>query len=501
MSGPLQIDGSSLTLEDVARIGAKATRVELTAEAKEGVAKGRALVDRLAEGDEAIYGVNTGFGTLAEVKIAKSDLQRLQRNLILSHAVGVGQPLPIAEARGLLLLRANVLAKGFSGIRPATLELLLGMLERDVVPVVPERGSVGASGDLAPLAHIALVLIGEGEAFFQGVRMAGREALAKAGLAPVVLGAKEGLALVNGTQAMCGVGVPTLLRIEALSRLADVCGAVSLEGYEGSVTPFQARIHTLRGQVGQQDSAAHLRDLLDGSEIGPSHADCGRVQDPYSFRCMPQVHGAARDGLRHARSVLALEINAATDNPLVFADDESIVSGGNFHGQPVSFALDITTMAAVQLMCISERRIEQLVNPALSRMKPFLAEDAGLNSGFMMAQVTAAALVAESRVLSHPACVDSIPTSANREDHVSMGMGAALKCRSVAEHLRTVLAIELLIGAQALETRQPLKAGRGAQTAYQAVRSVVPAMREDRELHKDITAVCQLIDSGTLANL
>jgi histidine ammonia-lyase len=492
------IDGDTLKLEEILQVARNEATVELAPEAAARVRASRALVDRVAAGDTPSYGINTGFGTLAEVRIDKKDLRDLQRNLILSHACGVGTPLPLPEARALLLLRCNVLAKGYSGIRPETLGLALDMLNKDVVPVVPERGSVGASGDLAPLAHLALVFIGEGEAFFQGQRMPARQALERAGLQPVVLEAKEGLALVNGTQAMCAVGTLLQLRAETLAEIADVAGAMTLEGLLGSHKPFIPEIHDVRAHPGQKDTAAHLRRILAGSELVETHVNCSKVQDPYSLRCMPQVHGAAREGLSFARRILEVEVNSATDNPLVFTETERIVSGGNFHGQPISLAMDVVAMALTQLSSISERRVEQLVNPSLSGLPAFLAKNSGLNSGFMIAQVTSAALVAESRVLSHPASVDSIPSSAGREDHVSMGMTAALKGRQVSDFTRSCLAIEVLCAAQALDFRLPVKPGKGALAAYELVRSKVPHMDRDRELHKDIEAVSQLIDSGAL---
>lgn len=499
MSTPrLLIDGDTLKLEEILQVARNEVQVELAPSAAMRVRASRALVDRIAAGDVPTYGINTGFGTLAEVRIDKKDLRDLQRNLILSHAAGVGTPLPIPEARALLLLRCNVLAKGYSGIRLQTLQLALDMLNRDVVPVVPERGSVGASGDLAPLAHLALVFIGEGEAFVNGVRMKGRAALQSVGLDPVVLEAKEGLALVNGTQAMCAVGSLVQLRAEMLAEVADLAGAMTLEGLLGSHKPFIPEIHEVRPQVGQRQSAAHLRQLLQGSALMESHVACAKVQDPYSLRCMPQVHGAARDALAFSRRQLEVEINSATDNPLVFVDGERIVSGGNFHGQPISLALDVLAIGLTQLSAISERRMEQLVNPSLSGLPPFLIKNSGLNSGFMIAQVTSAALVVESRILSHPASVDSIPSSAGREDHVSMGMTAALKARQVAEFTRSCLAIEVLAAAQALDFREGVKAGRGAQAAYELVRSHIPHMEKDRELHLDIAQVQTLIDSGAL---
>ena len=492
------LDGDTLTLEQIRAVALRQATVGLSPSSVERVKASRALVDRVAAGDAPSYGINTGFGTLAEVRIDKKDLRDLQRNLILSHAAGVGSPLPHDEARALLLLRCNVLAKGFSGIRLQTLELATEMLNRDVVPVVPERGSVGASGDLAPLAHLALVFIGEGEAFFGGERLPAKDALRRAGLQPVVLEAKEGLALVNGTQAMAAVGSLNQLRAEAVARLADVAGAMTLEGLLGSHKPFVEQVQAVRPHQGQVDCAAHLRRLLAGSELVETHVNCTKVQDPYSLRCMPQVHGAAREGLGFARRILATEVNSATDNPLVFVESEQIISGGNFHGQPLSLALDVQAMTLTQLASISERRVEQLVNPALSGLPPFLARNSGLNSGFMIAQVTSAALVAESRVLSHPASVDSIPSSAGREDHVSMGMTAALKARQVAEHALTCIGIELLVAAQAMDLRQPTKAGKGAQAAYELIRKNVQTMEQDRELHRDMQRVIALARSGEL---
>jgi histidine ammonia-lyase len=495
------LSGDRLTLEEVGLASRSGVRIELAPQARERVRAARRLVDRIAESGKPTYGINTGFGTLAEVSIPKGDLRKLQRNLILSHSAGTGAPLPLPEVRALMLLRANVLAGGYSGIREGTLDLLLEMLGRDVIPVVPEKGSVGASGDLAPLAHLALVLIGEGEAFVSGERLPGGEALARAGLAPVVLEAKEGLALVNGTQAMQAVGALALLEAERCARVADIALAMTVEGLMGSHRPFLAAIHRIRGHAGQTAVAADLRALLAGSQINASHQDetCQKVQDPYSLRCAPQVHGAARDALAFVRQTLAIEANAATDNPLVFAEavddvpEGTIVSGGNFHGQPVSQALDLMAIACAQLQTISERRVEQLVNPSLSGLPPFLAQNSGLNSGFMIAQVTAAALAAETKLLSHPACVDSIPSSAGREDHVSMGMTAALKARTAVENARSGIAIELLVAAQALDLRKPMRAGNGAAAAQEAIRKRVSHMGEDRELHRDIAAVREML--------
>ncbi len=495
---PLALDGNSLTLSAIADVAVGGQSVTLSAAARVQVERSRALVEAMALLDTPTYGINTGFGTLSEVRIDKKDLAALQRNLILSHAAGIGTPLSMPEARALVLLRCNVLAKGFSGIRLTTLQLAMELLNRGVTPVIPEKGSVGASGDLAPLAHLALVLIGEGEAFVEGVRMPGAVALKKVGLTPVVLEAKEGLTLVNGTQAMGAVGVLSWLKSERLAKLFDLAGAMTVEGLLGSHKPFDDAVFQVRSHPGHGEVATHLRSLLASSELVKSHENCSKVQDPYSLRCMPQVHGAAREGLRFAKDILATEVNAGTDNPLVFTDTEQIISAGNFHGQPLSFALDVLAMSMTQLMAISERRVEQMVNPSLSGLPPFLAKNSGLHSGFMIAQVSAAALVAESRILSHPACVDSIPSSAGREDHVSMGMTAALKARSVVDNAKYVVAIELLVAAQALDFRAPLRPGRGVAAAHQCIRNAVPTMEGDRELHLDIASVVQLIDNGTL---
>ena len=494
------VDGENLSLDQIEAVARGNVRVELSPRARERVSAARRIVEARLDDGEAHYGINTGFGTLAEVRIPRGDLEKLQRNLILSHAAGVGAPLSPAEARALVLLRANVLAKGHSGIRQETLDLVLALLDRDCIPVVPERGSVGASGDLAPLAHLALLVIGEGEGWVGGHRLPGREALAKVGLRPVVLQAKEGLALVNGTQAMVAVGALAQVRADRLAELADLAGAMTLEGLLGSHRPFLAEIQQVRGQPGQIAAAAHLRQLLADSPLNASHQgpDCHKVQDPYSLRCMPQVHGAARDGLAFSHGILAREANAATDYPLVFAEAGEIVSGGNFHGQPVALALDVLAIAASHLATISERRVEQLVNPMLSGLPPFLARNPGLDSGYMIAQVTSAALVSENKILAHPASVDSIPSSAGREDHVSMGMTAALKARSVVENVRTCLAIELLVAAQALDLRQPIRPAARVAEAHRRIRDAVPHLDEDRQLNRDIEAVCRLVDDGVL---
>ncbi len=494
--------GEAWTLEDLARIASGEASLVFGPDARARVARARAVVDRLAAaGDEApnVYGVNTGFGALAETRIAADQVRTLQRNLVRSHACGVGEDLPTDAVRAMIALRAQTIAMGCSGARPEVVDLLVALLDRRVHPRIPSQGSVGASGDLAPLAHLALVLIGEGEADLDGERMDGADALRRAGLSPVVLEAKEGLALINGTQLIVAVGALAVLEGERLCTQADLVGAMSLEALQGSMRPFDERIQAVRPHPGQAASAANLRALLADSEIMESHRDCKKVQDPYSLRCMPQIHGASRDALAWARTVLEREIVAATDNPLIFADTAEIVSGGNFHGQPLAIALDTAAIAIAELANASERRIEQLVNPAMSSgLPPFLAPHTGLDSGFMMAQVTAAALVSENKVLCHPSSVDSIPSSAGKEDHVSMGSISARKARQVATHVRRVLAIEAMVAAQGLDLRAPLAPAAGVRAAQRALRSRVPILTEDRPLYRDIEAVTGMLADGTL---
>jgi histidine ammonia-lyase len=493
------VDGNRLTLEDVERV-AFGARCQLAPSAKRRVKAARRTVERAVRGGRIVYGVNTGFGHLAGVVIPPQHLAQLQTNLIRSHAAGTGRPLDEHVVRAILALRANCLARGHSGIKFETLERMLAMLAAGIVPIVPEKGSVGASGDLAPLAHIALALIGEGDVLYRGKRMPARAAWKRARLAPVVLAAKEGIALINGTQVMTAIGTLALLRAERLAIAADVVGAMTLEALKGSHRAFDARIQDARPQRGQGISADNLRRILADSPIERGHADCGRVQDAYSLRCMPQVHGAARDTFRFVREVLAIEINASTDNPMVFAGTGDLVSGGNFHGQPVAVALDHLAVATCSLASISERRIERLVNPALSDLPAFLAQDAGLNSGFMMAHVTAAALVSENKVLAHPASVDTIPTSAGKEDHVSMGVHAARKAAEIVDNAVTVLGIELLAAAQALDFLAPQKPGRGARAAHRFVRRIIPGMERDRILAPDIAAAREIVlDAAFLA--
>ena len=457
--------------------------------------KSRAVVERLATGDAPVYAVNTGVGLLADVRVSPGDLEKLQRNVVRSHAAGVGEPLGRAETRAMMLIRANGLAKGFSGIRPVVAERLCDLLNGQVTPVVPARGSVGASGDLAPLAHMALVLAGEGEAEFDGARMPGAEALRRAGIEPIELQSKEGISLLNGTQAMLAAGSLALEQSEMLARAADVACAMSLDALKGTPRAFDRRIHEIRPHPGQRESAANLERLLEGSEIRESHIACRRVQDAYSLRCAPQVHGAVRDTLAEARRVFEIELNSVTDNPLVIG--EEIISGGNFHGQPLAFALDYLAIALTALAGISERRVDRLVNPSLNEHLPaFLAADPGLESGFMMIQVTAAALVAENRVLANPASPGSITTSGNKEDFVSMGMTAALKLQQVVKNTRAVLAIEALTAARALDFLAPLKSGKAIERARAGLRKACPAWEGDQTLSNRIQAVDDWIGDG-----
>jgi histidine ammonia-lyase len=459
--------------------------------------RSRSLIDRLAAGDDPIYAVNTGVGLLADQRVSREQLDQLQRNVIRSHCTGVGDPLPRDVVRAMMLIRANVLALGFSGIRPLVAERLCRMLNCGVTPVVPSQGSVGASGDLAPLAHIALVLIGEGEAEFQNEILPGAEALGRAGIEPITLAPKEGISLINGTQAMLAIGCLELVAAETLAETADVVCALTLDALRGTPRAFDDRIHAARPQTGQRESARRLRDLLEGSEIRQSHIDCRRVQDAYSLRCAPQVHGAVRDALREAKRVFEIELNSATDNPLVF--DSEILSGGNFHGEPLAFQLDFLAIALSALAGISERRVDRLVNPALNEHLPaFLAGNPGLESGLMMAQVTAAALVAENRVLAHPASTGSITTSGNKEDFVSMGMTSALKLQRVVRNTRNVLAIETLTAARALDLLAPLRTSPRLEEARTAIRAAAPPITQDRPFYQDIKQLEALIAEGAL---
>jgi histidine ammonia-lyase len=492
----IELDGETLSLEQLLAIADARAKVALAAGARARVAAARAVVDQRAGGDAAVYGINTGFGSFAETRIDKADLAALQVNLVRSHAAGVDAPLPVRSVRAAMTLRANVLAKGFSGIRPETLDTLIAALNADVHPYVPSRGSVGASGDLAPLAHIALALIGEGDVWNGRERTPAGDALRAAGIMPAVLGPKEGLALINGTQVSTAVAALVLAGAERLARAADIAAALSIDALQGSVKPFDTRIHAARPFAGQMTAAANLSRLLEGSAINAAHANCGRVQDAYSMRCAPQVHGAARETLAWVRQLIATEMNAATDNPMVFANDNEIVSGGNFHGAPIAIAADALALALAQFATISERRSERLVNPTLSGLPAFLTRHGGLQSGLMIAQVTAAALTSELKTVAHPASVDTIPTSANKEDHVSMSMHAALKAERALQLATHVIAVEVLCACQALDFHAPLTTSTPLSRVHAAVRDRVPTLVDDRPPAPDLARIVELIASG-----
>jgi histidine ammonia-lyase len=502
----LVLEGQPLTLAQIESVSGAGTKVGIATPAQKRIRQSRTLIEKILTAGETVYGVNTGFGKLADVRIAPDKLADLQINLVRSHAGGVGNPLSEAEVRAMLLLRANVLAKGLSGVRLQLVELLVALLNAGVHPVVPEKGSVGASGDLAPLAHLALVLIGEGEAFYKGERIAGREALRRAGLEPIQLAAKEGLALLNGTQAMTAVGALAVFRARRVVRLADLAGAMSLEALTGTPAAFDERIHQARPHAGQISSAAHLVHLLAESEIRESHREeDSRVQDAYCLRCMPQVHGAVRYVLAHVAAILEVEAGSATDNPLVFppnsskTQDGAVLSGGNFHGAPLAYAFDYAAIALTDLCSITERRIDRLLNPDINEGLPaFLSPDPGLSSGFMIAQIVSAALINECQVLAHPSSTGNIPTDGGKEDHVSMGMTGALKLRQIVDHAERILAIELMCAAQGLEFRRPLQSSYAIERAHAAIRAVVPPLEKDRVLASDIDALAAAIRAGKL---
>jgi histidine ammonia-lyase len=514
----LHINGNDLPLEGVREVAIERRIVLLDPDAREAVDKARAVVDALVAENRVSYAITTGVGKLSDVRIAGEQIRELQVNLVRSHAAGVGEPLSASETRAMMLLRANSLSKGHSGVRGAVIDTICEMLNRGVTPMVPSQGSVGASGDLAPLGHLALALIGEGECLDdKGGRIPAADALRRAQIRPLVLEAKEAVSLINGTQAMLGVGVLALLAAETLADTADVIGALTLDALRGTDVAFDERIHKARPHSGQLQTAANLRKMLEGSQLRESHRDCDRVQDAYSLRCMPQVHGAVRNTLAHCREVMEVEVNSAVDNPLVFmkgnagsppvraergfaGPEADVISGGNFHGQPVAFVLDFLGIALSALAGISERRLERMVNPALSEgLPPFLAAGAGLNSGFMMPQVVAAALVSENKVLAHPASVDSLTTSGNKEDYVSMGMTAALKLKKIVENTRNAMAIEAMAAAQALDFLAPLKTSKRGQAAHAAIRSVCATMDRDRVMYQDFSRIAELIASGKVA--
>ncbi|MFQ5842959.1 MAG: histidine ammonia-lyase [Thermodesulfobacteriota bacterium] len=492
----LGIDG--MTLEALVAVAREGARVRLTKEAETRIVEARKLVEKWVEEGRKIYGITTGFGALSDVAISKEDTRRLQKNIILSHSAGVGDLLDEETVRAVIALRIKDLARGHSGIRLETVLCLQELLNREICPVIPEKGSVGASGDLAPLAHLSLVLLGLGGAFYQGQRMPGGEVLRRCGIQPLRLEAGEGVALVNGTQVMTAIGGLAVYDALRLSKIADIAAAMSLEVLMGTNVEFDPRIQEVKPHPGQIGAADNMRRISQNSEIISSHKDCSRIQDAYTLRCSPQVHGASKDALAYARRVVETEMNSSTNNPLIFPDSEEFLLGGNFHGQHIALAMDFLSMGVSELGNIAERRIERLVNPQLSGLPAFLVPDGGINSGFMIAQYTAAALVSENKVLSHPACVDSIPTSANKEDHVSMGTISARKCRDVVRNSEHVIAIELLCGAQAMDLFTNMKPGEGTRVAYRIIRDAVQPLEKDRVLSEDIETIVKLVRSGTI---
>jgi histidine ammonia-lyase len=496
---PLEITGFDLKLDDVWAVAHENMKVVLSNSCKEKMAASRAYIDEFLKNGETIYGVNTGFGALSSVVIPNDQIIQLQKNLIRSHSVGIGEPFSIPEVRAILLLRANALIRGHSGVRAIVPEKILEFLNKNIIPVVPGQGSVGASGDLAPLAHVALSLIGEGECFYNEIRQKTEEALKLAGVTPLVLGAKEGLSLINGCQVMTAVGLLNSYEARRLNWLTDLAGSMSLEAMKGARSAFDPLIAATRAHPGEAKTARNLLKIMgEKSEIGQSHEGCGRVQDAYSVRCMPQVHGATKDTLRYAVGVLEIEANSSTDNPLVFSEERKILSCGNFHGEPVAFVLDFLGISTAAMASISECRIEKLINPAMSGLPAFLTTQGGLNSGMMIVQVAAASLVSENKILSHPASVDSIPTSADKEDHVSMGTIAARKLGNIVRNAENVCAMELFCAAQALDFLKPLKASAGVAKAYDVIRKKISFAKEDRAFYLDIDILRKMIRSGEL---
>lgn len=494
----IKLTGNTLTLQDINAVAYEQEQVIIHPDSKQKILRCREYVDKIIREGKVVYGLTTGFGKFANITIPPEQIDELQENLIKSHATGVGKSLSIPEIRAVMLLRINVLANGHSGIRFETVQLLVDMLNSGVHPSIPEKGSVGASGDLAPLSHLALVMLGLGTAEYQGQILPGDKALEAAGLNPIKLKAKEGLALNNGTQVMTAITALTYLRAERLTKVADICAAMSLDALLGTTDAFDPLIHKLRPYKGQQIVAENIRTLLEGSRIRESHRSCTKVQDPYSLRCVPQVHGAVRESLDYVRKTLEVEINSTTDNPLIFADEDKVLSGGNFHGEPVALAADSLSIAVAELGNIAERRTEQIMNPALNRdLNAFLANRPGLDSGFMIAHVTATALVSENKTLSHPASVDSIPTSANQEDHVSMGTIGARKARAIVDNVSSILGIELMVATQAVELRT-MKSSNMMEKVKHILRKEISSLEKDRILDKDIEAATKIVDSNTL---
>jgi histidine ammonia-lyase len=499
MTDQIILNGEDFQLEDLVSIARHGAGVSISIESESRINKARKLVDKWVKEGVRIYGVTTGFGALSDVTISFDDTRKLQKKILLSHAAGMGDHMADDVVRAMMALRINDFCRGNSGLCLATIEKLAQLLNTGIIPVVPAKGSVGASGDLVPMAHLALVLIGEGEAFVDGQRMSGAKALEKRSIPPLELAAGEGLALINGTQFMIALGCLALHDALNLCKHADIAASMSLETLMGTRAAFDPRIHKARPHMGQIKAAKNMLKVTENSEIISSHHDCSRVQDAYTLRCSPQVHGASWDAFHYVENVIGIEMNSSTENPLIFPDSEEFLSGGNFHGQPLALACDFLGIAIAELANISERRIERLVNPQLSGLPAFLVEDGGLNSGFMIAQYAAASLVSENKVLAHPASVDSIPTSANKEDHVSMGAFAARKCRDIVENTEQVIAIELLCGAQAIDLFTNLKAGDGTMAAYEVIRSQVDYMKEDRLLSTDIAKVKALLREGSIA--
>ncbi len=493
----LQIDGRSLTLQNFIAVTRGYQKVQLTEASIAAIDKSRKLVDQIVDQKRIVYGISTGFGKFSDVSISKEDSAQLQKNLIISHSCGVGEPFSKEVARGIVLLRANALARGNSGVRHSTIQTMVDMLNKDVVPIIPQKGSLGASGDLAPLSHMVLVMLGEGEAWYQGERLNGKEAMQKAGIPTIELTSKEGLGLINGTQVMTSVGAHATYDALNLSKLADITAAMTVEALTGITDAFDPRLHELRPHQGQQDTAKNLLQILAGSKRTTRQGEL-RVQDAYTLRCIPQVHGASKDTFNYVANKVAIELNAVTDNPIIFPDTGDAISGGNFHGQPMALPFDFLGIAIAELANISERRIERLVNPYLSELPAFLTEKGGLHSGFMIMQYSAAALVSENKVLAHPASVDSIPSSANKEDHVSMGTIAGRKAAEILENATNVLAIELLAACQAIDLSENKPLAAATEGVYQRIRETVPKLVDDRIMYVDIKKVVALIKDGSL---
>lgn len=493
------IDGNSLTLQDVINVARNNFTVKLSEEAIERVKKSRELVDRFVDNEKVVYGITTGFGKFSDVVISKEESEQLQTNLITSHSCGVGNPLDEEIVRAVMLLRANALAKGFSGIRLSTLEKLIEMINKNVHPIIPEKGSLGASGDLAPLSHMVLVLLGEGEAIYNGKRVSGREAMESAGISPIKLTSKEGLALINGTQVMTAIGALTIYDAIYLSKMADITAALTIEGLNGIVTAFDEKVHSVRPHKGQISTAKNLLRILEGSDMTTTQGQI-RVQDAYTLRCIPQIHGASKDAIEYVEQKINIEINSATDNPLIFKEVEEVISGGNFHGQPMALSFDFLSIALAEIGNVSERRLERLVNPALSNLPAFLVEKGGINSGFMIVQYSAASLVSENKVLSHPSSVDSIPSSANQEDHVSMGTIGARKAREILGNVRKVLAMELLGACQAIDLRGKKQLGIGSNIAYNIIRDSIDMIVDDKIMYKEIDKCEDIIKTNRIVD-